>query len=662
MKRVTAVLLMLMMILSAACAEEIPAGEEPQAIPPERVQYDYDELVVGNTMPMYGAFSLDNWGNSTSDVDVRKLIHGYNLVEWSAADGGFHLDPSVVTIGSLVTADEAGNHVYHLALYEDMYYSDGTKITARDYAFSWLLRTSELINEIGGTAETADYLVGWNAYITGETPYLAGIHVVDDYQLRIMISAEYLPYFYEVGLLECYPYPIHVIAPGCEVADDGQGVYIRNTENPEGEPLFTADLLKQTLLDETNGYLSHPAVVSGAYRLVSYDGTEVRFELNPYYKGNSQGVKPTILRIVYRVANPDTMMDELLRGEYGLLNKVTRKDVVLDGMTRGVGEAHYAVANYLRPGLSFIAFNGTRAATADPEVRKAIALCLDKDGLRQDYVGDFGMVVDGFYGMGQWMYQIVNGTMAQEPDENMTEQEQEQLQEAWEALTLDSVPTYSFNTAQAIEILDNAGWTLNRDGAPYDSSRDEVRCKEIGGEIIPLELKLVYPESTNIGEILENRFAAPLKEAGVLLTIEGRPDVLPIYYGQTEADYDMLYLATNFEMAYDPSALFMEGYGLNVSGVKDEELVQLALDMRRTEEGDLLTYCTKWVRFLERFAEIEPMIPIYSNVYYDFHAPVLQNYQITQNITWSDAIISSFLSDVPEDEPVPEEEEQVPEI
>ena len=661
MKRLTAVLLMLVMILAAAYAEEPQTGEDTQAVSPVTVQYDYDELVVGNTMTMYGAFSLGNWGNATSDVDVRKLIHGYNLVEWNTTDSEFFLDPSVVTVGSIVTADEDGNHVYHLTLYEDMYYSDGTKITARDYAFSWLLRTSKLINEIGGTAETADYLLGWEAYITGETPYLSGIRVVDDYQLTVTISADYLPYFYEISLLECYPYPIHVIAPGCEVADDGQGAYIRNAENPDGEPLFNADMLKQTLLDETNGYLSHPTVVSGAYRLVSYDGTEVRFELNSYYKGNSEGVKPTIPRIVYRVANPDTMMDELLQGKYALLNKVMRKDVIQDGMTRGVGEAQYVVDNYPRPGLSFIAFNGKRAATAETEVRQAIAMCLDKDGLREDYVGNFGMVVDSFYGIGQWMFQIVNGTMSQEPDENMTEEEQEKLRADWEALTLDNVKIYEFNTEQAAEILDNAGWTLNRNGEPYDSSRDDVRCKEIDGELIPLELKLVYPESTNIRSTLENRFAAPLKEAGILLTLEGKPDVLPMYYGQTEADYDMLFLATNFEMNYDPSALFMEGYGVNVSGVKDEELVRLAQDMRQTESGDLLTYCTKWVRFLERFAELEPMIPIYSNVYYDFHTPLLQNYKILQNMTWSGAIIDSYFSDVAESEPVPEEEEQFPE-
>ena len=649
MKRILAILLMLTMILSAAFAEGNPGAEDAQAGSPEKVRYDYDELVVGTAMPMYGAFSMDNWGNSTSDVDVRKLINGYNLVEWDSAVSGFELDPSVVTLGSLVTRDEAGNHIYSLTLYDDLYYSDGTKITAWDYAFSWLLRTSPLISEIGGATKQAEYLAGWSDYAEGKTPYLAGVQVTGEYSLKITISAEYLPFFYEVSLLDCYPYPIQAIAPGCEVADDGNGVYIRNKDNPDGDALFTADLLKKTLLDAASGYVSHPQVVSGAYRLVSFDGQEARFELNPYYKGNSEGLKPVIPRIVFKTADNETMIDDLLQGKFGLLNKISRADVIQDGMTRAIGEEAYIADAYPRPGLSFITFNGGNPATADPEVRKAIALCLDKEALKDDYVGEFGVKSDGFYGLGQWMYQMVSGTIAQEPDEGMTEEEKEQLQKDWDEVTLEGQETYEFDTGRANEILDAAGWTLNRTGGTYDSSKDDVRCKRIGEELVPLELKLIYPVTTEIGEALDIWFAAPLKEAGILLTIETSPSVLPIYYGQDDTDYDMLYLATNFDVAFDPTQMFMEGGAVNVCGVKDEELVKLAGEMRQTEQGDLLTYCTKWLSFLKRFTEVEPMIPVYSNVYYDFHPEVLQNYKITQYISWADAIVGSYFSDVAEE-------------
>ena len=73
----------------------------------------------------------------------------------------------------------------------------------------------------------------------------------------------------------------------------------------------------------------------------------------------------------------------------------------------------------------------------------------------------------------------------------------------------------------------------------------------------------------------------------------------------------MLFLGTNFVVAFDPSSLFMEDGAVNVNGVKDEALAEAALDMRRTESGDLLTYSRKWIEFQARFAEAEPMIPVY---------------------------------------------------
>ena len=650
MRKVIAILMTLAMLLSAAMAEEAPEAAAAPAANAVQIaaHYDYDELVVGATMPMYGAFTLDCWGNSSSDMDVRKLINGYNLVEWTAADSGFRLDSAVVTNGSIVTKDQAGNHIYNLTLYGDLRYSDGTPITAWDYAFSWLLRSSPLIDALGGTSLKAEYIDGWKEYAAGETPYLAGVRVTGDRYLQVRISAEYLPFFYEVGLLDCYPLPIHVIAPGCEVADDGEGAYIRNINEKVVEPLFTEELLRQTLLDEANGYLTHPATVSGAYRLLSFDGAEARFELNPEYKGNADGEKPAIPRIVFRVAEPDTMVDDLLQGRFGLLNKVMRADVIRDGMNRAVRGGNYTQATYPRRGLSFITFNGERSATADPAVRKAIALCLNKEALTDEYAGEFGIEADGFYGLGQWMFQIVNGTQAPVIDEKLSEAEQEKERQAWESVTLDGVEAYRFDTARAAEILNKAGWKLNREGKAYDRAKDDVRCREIDGELVPLELKLVYPETTRIGEALNTFLAEPLKEAGIALTVEPSDSVLAMYYGQAEPEYDMLFLATNFDIVFDPTALFAEGSPVNVHGVKDEELLKLAGDMRRTESGDLRTYCTKWVRFLEQFAETEPMIPVYSNIYYDFHTRLLRDYEINEASTWSEAVVGSFFSDVPE--------------
>ena len=67
--------------------------------------------------------------------------------------------------------------------------------------------------------------------------------------------------------------------------------------------------------------------------------------------------------------------------------------------------------------------------------------------------------------------------------------------------------------------------------------------------------------------------------------------------------------------------------------------------MRKTEPGDVLSYCQKWVAFQERWTEVLPAIPVYSNVYFDFYTTRLQNYRVTENQTWTQAIVAAALAE-----------------
>lgn len=647
------VVLALLLVPFASLAETVIGAADPttdvetdellEEYPP--LTYDYEELTVGNTMATSGKFFTAMWGNNTSDNDVRDLLHAYNLVEWNAEFGGFELDPSIVS-GVVVTANEEGDHIYNIFLYDDLYYSDGTQITAWDYAFSYLLRIAPQIAELGGNPVQADYLLGYQDYITGAAPYLAGVRVVDNFQMLITISHEYLPFFFELALLDCNPYPISVIAPGSQVADNGNGVFFSTGLN-------TAQL-QQTILDENTGYLTHPSVVSGPYTMTSYDGAVATFQRNPYYKGNADGAVPLIERIIFKQANPETALDELLNAEMGLLNKATSASMIQDGMLTFAQDPRFVTANYQRSGLSFISFNTEKTAVSSQAVRQAIANCLDKDGLMADYVGNFGLRVDGYYGMGQWMFQLLNGTIAypvEEPETNsaQAQREYEEAIKAWDDLALAMeemlAKEQEKSVEQAIALLEADGWTLNRQGGAFDPAADDVRCKNIDGALVALDLKLQYPAGSAIGGYLEERLVKPLAEAGVKLTLEGAEDLLSIYYSQEERDSDMLYLATNFDVIFDPAPYFEAGNPVNRTRIDDEELYQLAVNMRQTEAGDLLTYCEKWLQFQERFNEVEPLIPVYSNVYFDFYTRSLHDYFINSNSTWSRAIVASYMSD-----------------
>jgi len=284
-----------------------------------------------------------------------------------------------------------------------------------------------------------------------------------------------------------------------------------------------------------------------------------------------------------------------------------------------------------------------------------------------DYVGNFGLRVDGYYGMGQWMFQLLNGTIAypvEEPETNgaQAQQEYEEAIKAWDdlALALEEMLTkeQEKSVEQAIALLEADGWTLNRQGGAFNPAADDVRCKNIDGALVALDLKLQYPAGSAIGGYLEERLVKPLAEAGIKLTVEGAEDLLSIYYSQEERDSDMLYLATNFDVIFDPAPYFEAGNPANRTRIEDEELYQLAVNMRQTEAGDLLSYCEKWLQFQERFNEVEPLIPVYSNVYFDFYTRSLHDYFINSNSTWSRAIVASYMSDYQDELAEEEEAEQ----
>ena len=673
MKRVIAVLIASIML--TGCVIHSSEGTEPvtaaeETVPEQAAQTEtvatqeetpapvYDHLTVGGVTPFAGAFSTEMWGNATSDIDIRYLLHGYNLVQWDSELGVFKTDPTVVS-GIVVTQNQLGDRTYTLTLYSDLKYSDGTAISAADYAFSLLLSIAPEISEIGGNTANLSYLVGYEDYISGKTPYFAGIRIPHSDTIALTVKHEYLPFFYELGLLDCKPYPISVIAPGCIVLDGGNGAYIANQDRTIVEPIFTAELLRKTMLDSERGYVTYPSVTSGPYRLISYDGSTVELERNEQFKGNDNGKKPTIQKLTATTVTNDGMFDDLESGKVDLLNKVVSAETLRDGIVKVSGMDTYTMANYPRTGLSFISFCCENPLVSDEKVRQAISMCLDKDELVRETVDIYGLRVDGYYGLGQWMYQMIDGQNypIEVPAENATaleKQEYERLLLEWEALSLDSVHKYELDTDGAAELLEKAGWNLNLDGKRFNAETDDVRCRRnAAGEIEELKLKVLCPEGSSINKALQANLFDPMAEAGILteVAVLPMPELLQYHYRAGERDWAMIVMASNFSVVFDPSETFRpdgkeEINRHNVTAVNDAELYQAAVDMRQTEPGDPLGYCLKWISFQERFQEVVPMIPLYSNVYFDFYSRTLHDYIISSNITWSQAIVESWLGEI----------------
>lgn len=645
MKKFIFLLFILLLAFSSVFAQEEETEDQYEA--GVNIQ---DRLTVGNTTPMHGKFFTEMWEDVTSDGDVRSLIHGYNLIMWDGENGVFTHDPSVVNaIG--IRDNENGDRSYLIALHDNLYYSDGTKITAWDYAFSFLLSIAPEIDEIGGHSAKKDYLYGYKEYMEGTVNYLAGVQVLEEDQLMITLSHEYLPFFFEIGLLSCNPYPISVIAPGVMVEDDGYGIYLKNEDSSVKEPIFTADLLRKTILDPETGYQTHPSVSCGPYMLESWDGETANFVINTWYKGNHDGKLPLIPHITYKPADNNTMVEKLGSGEFDLLNKVTRASTVSDAL-KLIAQG-YKMANYPRTGISFVAFDGGNPALQSQAVRQAMAWCVDRDELIGRYTGYYGLRVDSYYGLGQWMYGIVNGTTAVpvDPPEDENDAAAQAAYEKelaqWDELNLDKLTVYLLDTDRANTLLEQDGWVLNP---------DNIREKVIDDKIVPLEFKLIYPMGNNINEALEELWVPNLEKVGIKLTMEAVPmqELVERYIKPGEWDADLVYLARNFEGVYDPSGYFLTNEEGNhtwfSTQIADEELYEDTVALRETEPGEVLEYVTEWITFMERFNEVLPMIPIYSNVYFDIYSPLMQEYYISQNESWGQAIIGAWLGDAVEEE------------
>lgn len=666
MKKILAWILasvMLMAFLPAVFAEETTEVSETveQAETKAPIQYDYDELTVAVTTPLTGYFFTNMWGNNSSDLDIRSLIHGYNLIEWDIEQGMFVIDESVVS-GITAAREDNGDLTFILAIYPDLQYNDGTPITAWDYAFSFLLGVAPEMKELGASVKTPVYIRGYQEYISGESKTLAGFRVLNNHMLSITIDASYLPFFYELGLLDCLPYPAGVIAPGVRVADDGNGVYLANENQNDTEVQFTSDLLRKTILDETSGYMTHPSVTSGPYKLLSYsDGTAV-LEVNPNYKGNSRGQKPMIPRITVVSLGADEQVSALADGSITVLNKASGIQTISDALTAVSEDSMLTSTNYLRSGLAFIGFNADRKPLDDLAVRQAIAYLTDRQTLITEIVGPYGLQADGFLGLGQWMYQVLNGTIKplEEPDEEADEQAQKEYEEAleaWAELSLDDIRVYDLNQDAAMALLNEAGWNLNENGEPFDQTKDTLRYKQTEEGLVPLKLTLAYAEGSAAGSALEGTLVQNLAAGGIELTVSkiSTEELMNQYYRNDEVTYDMLFLATNFDVLYDPSGFFTETEeGTHVwksFGLADEELWEKTVNMRKTEPGDLLSYCDKWLEFQKDFAEKLPALPVYSNVYVDFYPLVLHEYEISSSISWPQAISGAYLADYVEETP-----------
>ena len=368
----------------------------------------------------------------------------------------------------------------------------------------------------------------------------------------------------------------------------------------------------------------------------NYDGKTVWLTKNPEYIGDAEGLSPIIGDVVVRYIPSRDLLSALIAGDVDLTTRSIRTDQIATGMALSSGD-EYSMKSYSRNGLAFISFCAEKGPTSDSNVRKALAMCIDKTGLNAEYSGNMGVAVDGYYGIGQWMFPMTRGRIPEVWQE-------ENPDDTFEDMNLDGLTVYPLDVEAAKKLLDEAGWNLNADAGPWTEG---LRYKNIDGMLTPLTLRLAYPTENLAGPMLSTYFVPYLEEVGIGLELYAvnMPDLLLLYYGQAERNYDMIMIGSNFQDVFDPSIYYDENGKDRLNGITDPQLAELAKELRRTEPGNGAEYVRRWIKYLEYRSEVLPEIPLYSNAYMDFHITALRDYAPAAASSWAEAIQKAYLSD-----------------
>lgn len=612
-------------------------------------------LTIGSTteagVNMFSTF----WGNNGTNADIRSLTFGYSTVSYQKEAARYVLDPSVVESLDVVT-NQDGSKTYTIEIKQDLKWSDGTGIDAKDYVFSLLLSINPVMGQVvGKTLTTTGDIVGSRTYASATAnpdglAELPGVDLLGDYEFSVTIDASRFPYYYEFLYYSVTPWPMHVIAPDTDIQQGTNGAKFVG---------LNKDKLQTAVDKDGKGYRYDISVTSGPYKLYNFDKQTSTATLvkNPYYKGNYEGQLPNIDTIVFKYVTTATQMQALLNGEIDLIESVSGGDAILAGL-KEVAYGKINFSTFSRNGYGLLSFHSDPAAgpTSSVNVRQAVAYLLNRTLFAETYTRGYGILPHGQYGLAQWMVQA-----AMDEDGNVQGRDKDG--------NLVDFETYTYNPQKAIELLVADGWVLDAQGNPYVQGTGTVRYKRVGTDLVKLEIPWANTTGNPVSDLLRAQLLP--NAAAVGLAIKDQPMdfntlLYQHYYGaygdgylvpeqdengkwlipeyQVKDDngviiepdlraYHMVNLGTGFttgvfEPYYDVSIEYWgwDG-GANINYIYDEEMLDAAERMMRATTDEEYLYA--WQQYQARYNLLLPAIPLYSDVYHAFYTPKLVNYQVT---------------------------------
>ena len=646
LKKTLVFLLVLSMVLSAfafACGKKTdePAENDTETETPaedsgeettdeetaERPTEPSGQLIIGTTTEMSGDFS-GVWQNNASDADVRRLVQGYGTVD-QTDEGEYVIDDSIVEKYD-TKENEDKSKTYTFTIKQGLKFADGKEITAKNYVAATMLWSSKLIGpDLCKGKNTAGIdLVGYDAFSKGEKKEFTGIHLIDDYTFSATINPNNTPYFYELNSVASSPEDLEFwLGKDVDIKDDGDGCYfVEDINTEEFKNAVKAARDKKTL----------PS--SGPYMLEKYDEAQqlATMVINPNFQGDRVGRKPLISKVILKKITQATQIDDLKTGGVDIINKIGDGKTINAGMDLTEGEG-FAYTDYPRAGYGKIAFSCDVGPTQFVEVRQALAYLLDRNDFAKQFTGGYGSVVNGPYGTAQWFYQETQ----KELDEKLN--------------------SYPYDPAKAVELLEKAGFTLNESGAEFKEG-DGIRYKKMDdGKLMPLEIKWASTENNEVSDLLVVKLAEnpDLVKAGIKIQRDAMSfdELLNWLYRDASQDakygvptYNMFNLASSFTPWYDRKYDYstkeeMIKMGYNTNFIFDKELEKTATDMVMVAPDQRDAFKENFVKFIVRWNEMLPDLPLYSNQYHDFYNAKLKHWVTSEMKGLTATILDAWVTE-----------------
>lgn len=629
MKKFLALLLAVVMVLTmVACGEGKKKAD--------------GQVVIGTSTEASGdwAYSAFTRNPNATDNEVVKLTDDMNTID-TDQHGDYVINKTVVKSYERIE-EENGNVTFKFVINDGLKFNNGEAVTAENFVAWNMFVSSPAGKEMGVVDASYDKLLGGVAYRNGETNVLSGLRIYDEHTFSVTIlktnvagDTNYLPYYYDLGYGAMQAVNLtYWFGEGWSVKDDGEGVYFVNADGKE----FTAETVGETV--KAGRFATGNRVTAGPYNLVSYDqsSSEIVLEVNENYNGNFEGQKPGIQKLVIVKTSDDTVMDMISTGQIQIYSGIAdgaQVNAVLDLIEAGTIDS--SPSQYDRAGYGYFGFACDLGPAQFTEFRQAVAYLLNRVEFAQTFCQGWGSVVHGPY--------CTAFSMTSKTDIDK------------------KVNHYDYNPEKAVELLKQAGFVYNADGSDYVDGSGEVRYAKVTEEqaryyesfnkvladgtiLMPATLNWASSEGNSVSALLTTMLASSdaTKAAGVSIvkTEMTFPSLLSYMYRQemngavgdfSVPTYNMFNLATGYN-----GGVYDEAYnwttnpeyieqGYNIQHLYDKELDKLSMDMvYGVEPGDEATYLSLWEKYVIRWNELLPMVPLYSNIYVTVYPNTIDNY------------------------------------